>query len=222
MFGDSSSTVDLTNITTGVDFPYSNVSITKVDINRDGGVWLGGSYEVYVYYIVSGYSASASFRYRSETNTAQLDKLSLQLKLCNLVSPIFSATNAFIVTYYQNPATNNASLLNSFQLILTTDGTLSYLVFNYERLDQIDTTSWKGFRAPNGIHINFIPSLNGSNCNVPGQYVFRVDGGGKYLKYIYLKKNFITVNTRFPSLRITFFRPNFLLDLKHPKLIKLS
>jgi hypothetical protein len=71
-------------------------------------------------------------------------------------------------------------------VILTTDGTLSYLVFNYERLDQVLMSPSSFINTPIGNSIKFTPSVLGSNCNVPGQFVFRVDDGRKWRTIVFI------------------------------------
>jgi hypothetical protein len=151
------------------------MSITKANINPDGDLYLftssGSFYRLGVYWIESSYDGS--FSHRTETSSILLNLLSSQIQSATMVS--FAATYAFVVTWYQNPAKNNSALLNSYQTILVTDGTYSFLVYNYERLDQVSSGGASFFTDPNGNIYNVLASLTGSTYNVPGQFIYRVE-----------------------------------------------
>jgi hypothetical protein len=131
-------------------------------------------------------TSTGRYYYRSETNSTQLAKLSNTIQTTQAMQ--FTATNAFIVTWYLYPSILNINLMNSFQFIMVTDGSSSYFIFNYERLDFNISDPNTFYQDNSGNFYNFYPSVNGTNVFVPGQYIFRVDGG---CKNIFLHLSFI-------------------------------
>ena len=121
------------------------------------------------YFISGGYSGD--FLYRQVTDSAQLYKVSEQIRVTSYLYSMFAAVNAFVVTWYLDPASSDANLKNSFQLVLVTDGTWSFLVFNYARLDQ-RTSTGSFYTAVNGTIYSFAPTTSASNGVQPGQSIY--------------------------------------------------
>ncbi len=177
-YGDTSLSTILGSVSLGFNFPYFGQTITGLSIYPDGDIYLlqsGSSntngYQVAVYHITAGYSGP--FLYRSETSTFELNKLSVRIR--QATGSTFTATNAFVITWDKNPNPVNATLLNSFQIVLVTDGFYSFLIFNFNRLDQTPGSTY--FKDANLTVRSVSSSTTGSNCNFPGRLIFRVDGG---------------------------------------------
>jgi hypothetical protein len=177
-----------TYVSIGFNFLYFNMPITSVSMYKDARVDLFtpgrlNRYSLGVYYINAGYAGP--FMYRSERNTNYLYELSILIR--QATGSIFTAQNAFVVTYYRDQNPVSTSLYNSFQLVLVTDGRFSFLVFNYERLDNPVGSSY--YDNVNTTR-NFVNgTVTGSNCNLPGQYVYRVDGCKiSFFIYLVIKK----------------------------------
>jgi hypothetical protein len=168
-------------------------------MNNNGDIYLvkgGTNFIVAPYYIdggandANGYSRSSTWLYRIETNTTQLRKLGstlLQNKKSTFrdISDTFVATKALIVTWYKYLKASDTTKSNSLQVALVTDGFYSYFVFLYERLQVNGTTPTSGFATPAGYTgWSVWASVTDSNCNVPGQFVFRVDGRGGNINFI--------------------------------------
>ncbi len=139
-----------------------------------------------------GYVGTAKFYYRSETSVTQLSKLSKTRMLAgtcsSIVPPWFIAKNAFIMTWYLRPQIVNPAQLNSFQSALVTDGTFSFVMFMYSRIDLYSIQNLN-LRLINGSEISYSRGstnalLDGSNCAVPGQFIYRVDGTRKLIVFI--------------------------------------
>jgi hypothetical protein len=109
---------------------------------------------------------------------AQLTELSVQIKSAYSTQSTFAATKAFVITWYQVPFDSDHSKLNTFQVVLVTDGTNSFLIANYDRLDHATADHYPV--NYNDYYYNEI-LYNGltttSNCGVPGRWIFQVQDG---------------------------------------------
>jgi hypothetical protein len=144
----------------------------------------GVNYQVAAYFNAI-FTQTIVFCYRTETSAIELAKLSAQVTAGLGVS--FTATNAFIVTWPFYSVSGINSLI-SVQIILTTNGAASFIIYNYERLDVTGGGAWFANVGSAG---NFsLPSIsvNGSNVNASGQYIHQV-----YRKHLfYFHKILIT------------------------------
>ncbi|KAA0724912.1 Alpha-tectorin Precursor [Triplophysa tibetana] len=97
----------------------------------------------------------------------------------------FTATWVFVATWHRVAYFLQPGTESSFQVVLISDGYLSFVLMNYEDvaptadlvLAGYDTVnSARYFVIPDSSDGNSIPNLkNSSNVNVPGRWVFRVD-----------------------------------------------
>ncbi|XP_059387706.1 uncharacterized protein LOC132121957 [Carassius carassius] len=95
----------------------------------------------------------------------------------------FSVYTVFIATWNRVPYLNNPTTESSFQVVLVICRTLSFVIMNYGNISSTDQRFQAGYNTINSTHYFSIPVpdennvFNSSNVNVPGRWVFRVDGG---------------------------------------------
>lgn len=89
---------------------------------------------------------------------------------------------AFVITYYQiAPHRNDLNYMNTFQLVLASNGTSFYSIFNFEKLYWHNWHSKQpiesGYSLDNDhYHLLSLDDLSeNSNTGIPGKYVFRLD-----------------------------------------------
>jgi hypothetical protein len=164
-----------TNTPLGFTFNYFQFACTGISIRQDGDVYLLNSTGQYAlggvhigaYFITNGYTYP--YYFRSETNATELYHLGAQIRSASFLYSTFAPANAFIITWFLQPSPSNPSLFNSFQLILATDGTFSYIVFNFEQLDQSTGSSF--YVAPNSTVYN----VNGASAvGLKSEHNYRV------------------------------------------------
>ncbi len=179
-YTDSNSASSSESTTFGFNFPYFGLAITQLILSVTGDVYLmyqtvpyTYQYDIGVFHTTSGYTNP--YYYRRETRLIYLSDMSQAVRDANPLFTTFTASNAYIVTWFLVPGAANSSLYNSFQLCFATDGTYSFLIYNYERLDQVPGDAY--FVAPNNTRVNLAASVDGSNYESPGRFVYRVDGG---------------------------------------------
>ncbi|XP_013419175.1 sushi domain-containing protein 2 [Lingula anatina] len=138
--------------------------------------------------------------YRQTTSEAVLNKTDEDVRRAFVVLSNFNATWAFVctyagVTFYGGSSTTPT---NTFQVVLTTDGRHSFVIFNYLQVtwttgtasggDSVNglggTPAQAGFNAGDGIRYFSVPGSRTSsivdietksNVLIPGRWVFRVD-----------------------------------------------
>jgi hypothetical protein len=91
---------------------------------------------------------SGSIFYRRVNVSAQLEELTLQIRKAHANSERvskFNASNAFVITWYLVPLENDSSKLQTFQLVLVTDGFMSFFIANYERTNRLSAVKSKSF-----------------------------------------------------------------------------
>jgi hypothetical protein len=180
----------------GFTFKYFQHSITGVRLWSDGDFFMfPGNLQMMPLWTFSNGHPSSTLYYRSETTVTQLNKLSKTRMLAgtcsSTVPPWFIAKNAYIMTWYLRPRTSNLAQLNSFQSALVTDGTFSFVMFMFSRIDLFANQNLK-LQLINGSTVSYSRGstnalLEGSNCEVPGQFIYRVDGTRKFIVFITVK-----------------------------------
>ncbi len=176
-YGDVYTSAASVTVPLGFSFNYFNETVTSVSINHDGTLYLN-SYLVGVYY--RNYSSTARLMYRSERNATVLRRLTSRIadSYAGNLPRVFSINNAFVITWYMY---GNEVGSNSFQFVMATDTTnVSYIMFIFERLGLTSSQFYRSFyktAAGYGWVCNWPNILSLSNVNVPGLYMFRVDGG---------------------------------------------
>ncbi|XP_065116700.1 sushi, nidogen and EGF-like domain-containing protein 1 [Paramisgurnus dabryanus] len=98
----------------------------------------------------------------------------------------FTATCVFVVTWDKVAYFYHTGTETSFQVVLISDGNLSFLLINYGDIAVSPNLVQGGYDTINSTHYFLIPESNNgssisnlkysSNVNVPGRWVFRVDG----------------------------------------------
>ncbi|XP_067286739.1 uncharacterized protein [Pseudorasbora parva] len=95
----------------------------------------------------------------------------------------FTASWLFIATWNKVPYFNNSQSRSSFQVVLVSDGSLSFVMMNYGNISSTDQSFQAGYGTVNSTNYFSIPVpdenklYNSSNVNVLGRWTFRVDGG---------------------------------------------
>ncbi|XP_077080767.1 transmembrane protease serine 9-like [Siphateles boraxobius] len=95
----------------------------------------------------------------------------------------FTASWLFIATWDTVPYFNNSRSSSSFQVVLVSGGSLSFVMMNYGNISSTDQRFQAGYDTINSTHYFSIPVpdenklSNSSNVDVPGRWAFRVDGG---------------------------------------------
>jgi hypothetical protein len=121
--------------------------------------------------------------YRETTNLTTLSLISKDIQ--NGFDLNFLAKWAFIVTYDRVCRFHSFDgLTNSFQIVITTDGSSSYIIYNYGQLTWYENClSYALYNAGDGIAYSILPgSLSSdilklsylSNNRIPGQWIFDV------------------------------------------------
>ncbi|XP_069802885.1 sushi, nidogen and EGF-like domain-containing protein 1 [Dendropsophus ebraccatus] len=137
--------------------------------------------------------------YRQSTDSTLLSQATTDIR-SYFSLPSFSATWLFIATwdgvaYYGSSATS--STVNTFQAVLCSDGSLTFIMFNYGLLLWTTGTSSGGdnkgsggtaalagvnsghkygyYKLPGSLSSSIISLDSTSNVNVPGRWVIRVD-----------------------------------------------
>ena len=128
----------------------------------------------------------------------------------------FKPSWSYIITWFEVGAHGFAGSnnLNTFQLVLATDSSYSFLLFNYENLSWpnvfVDKSVEIGYNDgfnKNNFHlfkdsftVDITSVRNKSNVNVPGKWLFRVDEKGLF-KFFYDLANLFTFNFRLTKYR---------------------
>jgi hypothetical protein len=110
----------------------------------------------------------------------------------NLLNPSFNPTNLFRITYDNVPAWSSSSLFASFQIILASSSSSSYVLLKYT-----SCISERTFLTPPGIYytstngressFNFYYPCYSSNVNLTGIWVFDVSTKiGRYFFYFFI------------------------------------
>lgn len=125
--------------------------------------------------------------YRKVTAQSELDQVSLQIKnWSSTFHGSYVASGALVATYVTSKyALDSSPGLNKFQLIFTTNGSFSFMIIRYVSIYNTDNLAAFGDAHRNPVYIN--PQINGSNCGVPGQYIFQMDYAGSFsYKWVFL------------------------------------
>ncbi|XP_051770088.1 uncharacterized protein LOC127523435 isoform X2 [Ctenopharyngodon idella] len=103
----------------------------------------------------------------------------------------FSASWVFIATWDEVPYFGMTNTSSSFQAVLVSGGSLSFVMMNYGNISSTNQRFQAGYDTINSTNYFSIPVAdakklsNSSNVNVLGRWVFRVDGGPKGIFYPY-------------------------------------
>ena len=102
--------------------------------------------------------------YREEINSAKLIRIKEDV---NLIDLSFDPKWALIVTWYQVSLVNgDTNKKNTFQTVLTTNGTTSYVIFNYGK-STVSSNAFVGYQSK--------IFIKNSSVNKTGQFIFNLD-----------------------------------------------
>ncbi|XDV45133.1 hypothetical protein PO909_013276, partial [Leuciscus waleckii] len=96
---------------------------------------------------------------------------------------IFTASWLLIATWDKVPYFNNSRSSSSFQVVLVSGGSLSFVMMNYGNISSTNQRFQAGYDTIDSTNYFSIPVAdanklsNSSNVNVTGRWAFRVDGG---------------------------------------------
>lgn len=183
-----------------IDYLIFNQNRKKFVINSNGFIELDKSYYYgppskfpLRYPVIAPYWSEQDFRfgyifYRETNKSDDLDKIKLDLVQAYSNLTDFKPKGALIFTWYNVTESNgNNSLKNTFQAIITTNGSLTYLIYNYDRLewpvnqatikaeigyDPADSNSY--YLHPYSFSSNITNIASYSNVNKPGKLIFQI------------------------------------------------
>jgi WD40 repeat protein len=124
--------------------------------------------------------------YRDSSSSSDLYKA--KNDIVNVYSTTFNPSRVYIITWDQVAAFDgNSSVNNTFQLVIATDGKISFLVFNFGSISwpnsQFTINSFFGYNAGDNINYyshpdsftnNITNVASKSNVNLPGKWIFIV------------------------------------------------
>ena len=187
-----SKSYDSVSINTTVDFPFNNEFFSKIYLNKFACISLGGPnlYNgnrsipiITPFYLNIDLTKGGDIYYGQVVNASRLIKIKEDI---NLIHPSFNPIWALIVTWYQvtiNGVHTNAH--NTFQAVLTTSGTNSFIIFNYGKLKVSSNEVFAGYQSEkydNYYHLNesgksneMLNLFKRSNVNKTGKFIFNVD-----------------------------------------------
>lgn len=125
--------------------------------------------------------------YREINDVIQLRKIDTEINRAFSQLTSYRSIWGFVATYDQVAEYNvrNSSNNNTFQVVLTTNGKISFTIFNYGRLMWTHNGSAQaGFNSGNGKDFLVLPGSfskgivnisESSNINVNGKWIFRID-----------------------------------------------
>jgi alpha-tectorin len=126
---------------------------------------------------------SGQIYYRESFSTSDLTKAKEDVVKANVSFASYLPSRSFIITWDQ-VASYGSSTTNTFQAVISTDGKMSFLIFNFGLLGLISKNTQIGGNSGDGVNFYKFPetfttntaSLAAlSNINVPGKWVFKVD-----------------------------------------------
>ncbi|XP_077062346.1 uncharacterized protein LOC143714793 [Siphateles boraxobius] len=153
------------------DGPLSDYLLSQVNRDIIAPLWTD------IYHTVTG-----TISYRQVTRGGLLLAASNNI---NQYFPnlIFTASWLFIATWDKVPYYNNSQSSSSFQVVLVSGGSLSFVMMNYGNISSTDQWFQAGYGTIDSTNYFSIPVAdvnklsNSSNVDVPGRWAFRVDGG---------------------------------------------
>lgn len=180
------------------DFPFFNNSYDLLWVNTNGLISFNrGIREVESPKFpnnyapcISPYWSDIDISYTGKIYYREInDEITLQIIENDVQDKFFSfydyrATWAFVVTWIDVPQFNYNNSFNTFQVVLTSNGTLSFAIFNYEKLDWVIETAQAGLNGGDKVHFfnlpgsfsNSIKNLTSlSNVGVIGKWMYRTD-----------------------------------------------
>jgi hypothetical protein len=158
---------------TSLQFEYTffNQRISVIQICTNGYLLLDES-RVSVYELDLITRNTGNIFNRTVTDNSTLDSIKNQIRQAFPVHSQFSATQAYMVTWAEVPYFYKTNSLHTFQVVLATNGTNSFIVLNYLRTDQKATYTRILDRLELLNRISFNGNAKESNYDEPGSFVF--------------------------------------------------
>lgn len=149
-----SKSYDSVLINTKVSFLFNNEFFSKIYLNKYACLSLGnpnllnGNNEIPIispFYLNINLMIGGDIYYRQVTNSFDLIEIKQDI---NLIDPSFNPTWALIITWYQVTINGvHTNLHNTFQAVLTTSGTKSFIIFHYGKLKVSSSESFAGYQS---------------------------------------------------------------------------
>ncbi|OWF44081.1 sushi, nidogen and EGF-like domain-containing protein 1 [Mizuhopecten yessoensis] len=217
-----SRTLDGSSPVISFTFPFYDNVYNTIYVNNNGHLSFTGSYSVYIPLefpisipLVSLFWMDADTRttgqvwYKLTNDSALLNRAKTDIVTLYDNQITFQPTKLFTATWldvpYWQAVGSDATKRNTFQVVLVTDGVISFAMFHYQKIEWAGyadnaTKAIVGFNAGDGVNSYTVNSSDytdvinleqKSNTGVPGKFIFRVDGytiqpagsTGKYTKY---------------------------------------
>jgi hypothetical protein len=165
------------------NFNYFGKSYSKLIIYTGGFVFFGTSFTAFKGNYMSVLSCDLDTRtsggiYYQNLNSQSVDFNSIKSDL-NRSNPTFVPTNLFRITYDNVPIKDKSSLLSSFQIVLASDSTKSYVLFKFIKCsyDVLYSATELFYLSSNlqqmSKRVSFNPCTE-TNVNLPGTWVLDV------------------------------------------------
>jgi hypothetical protein len=149
---------------------------------------------------INANQSNSSVYYRQVTDSASLQLITSEIRSALPQYAFFNATSAYVITWYRIQYKNTPNF-NTFQTVLASDGSYSFVLNYYSQLDSLDMEPnlcnfQDNYNASN--NFNFACALNQSSWNKPGSFIFNVDGTGNLRQIVViLFKNNMTCTLSF-------------------------
>jgi hypothetical protein len=173
------------NVPLGFNLPYQNTTFSTVQIYVNGFVKLNSSVTVAAYtnnFCTNGSGGAVFYRkIDSPSNDLNIVTAAILTKYTNCSG--FVASRAFVVTWFNVQSVSVPSQLNTFQMILATDGSNSFVIFEYVRLDSPSLMTCQAYFPANVL--NTTSYLTSPDCLSIGSWVQIVNVGGTICAILY-------------------------------------
>ncbi len=169
------------NISMNFNFNFFGKSYSILTINTNGYVEFDSDNSIYALNYDLDTSNSNGGIYYQNLNSTSVDFDSIKSDIYRLNS-VFNPTNLFRITYDNVPAYNQSSLIASFQIILASNGSSSYVLVKYTSClsgSTLSKISGIYYTSSNGqaSSYQFSNPCDSSNVNLNGTWVFDVSNG---------------------------------------------
>jgi hypothetical protein len=187
-------------ISLGVPIRFFNISYSTIYVNTNGHISFFAAYSNYTalrfpltfpliapFWTDINTLTGGQIYYRESSSSTDLTQA--KSDIVKVYFSTFNPTRLYITTWYQVAAYGGTSTtFNTFQLVIVTNGSISFLVFNFEQMSWTSPPSGSnfanfGYNAGDNINYyshpdSFTANIKNvslqSNVNVPGKWIFRV------------------------------------------------
>ena len=169
-------------ISINFNFKYFGQSYSQLTISTNGYISFGtssstsGNWISAIYYDLD--TRTSGGIYYQNLNSQSVDFNSIKSDL-NRLNPTFVPTNLFRITYDNVPIKDKSSLLSSFQIVLASDSSKSYVLFKYIKCSyDVFYSATELFYLSSNLQqmskrVSFNPCTE-TNVNLPGTWVLDV------------------------------------------------